>query len=588
MLRKTSLIMLMSLACFLWTAAITDVAYAVANSQYSLSGAEYQLYTDSACTTKAKAADGSNAILITDENGDSNVLEMTPGTYYAREIKPGRGYRLDTAEDGSAKVYTLEVTDSNTEDDPASFTSGEPPAYGVPELMVFKADLSRSYEYTKLIGAKFTVRYYDVATKEEIAGAEPKDEWVFEAVKKPAPASEPAGAFMAGFDWQHDDPVSSSREGEKIFYEAVESGVTKRVLPLGWFTIEETEAPAGFKLTDRKYYGHVYQPEEGGNAVTEIEGAAKDSRLHADTLTFEDEPNPEISTNASIQNDNREVKDVIKYKGLIKGEKYIFRGWLVDTATGEKVPGSDGAVTITAESGTGEVEMILKTDKYDEMQGNSMTAFEELYAIRKVNGGETESLSAEHKDLNDKNQTVEIYQDLKVKKNVTGNLGDLSKVFEYSAAFTGLKPGEAYTVEGPDSKVFIADPSGKATIPLALMDDQSVTVKKLPKGASYQITEKASDHVAEFKTFSEDMAEKGARIVKTEGSNDRNAAEDLATALETVDLFDGTVVVVWENNRDLATVTAVQSYLGIWACALAMALAGTAALLIKHTKYKED
>ena len=222
------------------------------------------------------------------------------------------------------------------------------------------------------------------------------------------------------------------------------------------------------------------------------------------------------------------------------------------------------------------------------MPGHSMTAFEELYIVKEEGGENTEVHLADHKDINDKSQTVEIYQDLKVQKNVTGNLGDLTKEFEYTAEFTGLVPGQPYTVEGYDGKVFIADPSGKAEIPLKLMDDKSVTIKQLPKGARYRITEKASDHVAGFRLFSEDMADKGAKIIQASGSNDEDAAKELATALETVDLMDGTVVVAWENNRDLATLTAVPSYLGIWACAAALLLAGLVMLLIKRKNYREE
>lgn len=589
MLRKTSLILVMSLVCFLWTATAYDAVYAVSNSQYSLSGAQYQLYTDSACTTKAKTAGGSNALLTTDENGDSAVLQMAPGTYYAKEIKPSKGYKLDTDENGDARVYTIQVTASDTESDPATFTSSEPPVYGEPDFMVFKTDTEDAFDYTNLLGARFTVRYYDVATKAEIAGAEPKDQWTFETVKKDAPESKPEGTFMAGFDWQHDDPIEYSHEGERPFYEVSENETTKRVLPLGWFTIEETAAPPGFWLSDKVVYGHVYQPEGGGDVITEIEGSSEDGRLHLETLTFTDEPYPSISTSASLQSGNHEVRDVITYENLVPNASYVLRGWLVDTVSGEKVPGSDSSVTLDAGTETsGQVEMVLSTEGYDEMDGYSMTAFEELYFIKNPEGESTETLVAEHKDINDSSQTVEIYQDLKIEKNVTGNLGDLSKVFEYTAELTGLVPGQAYTVEGYDEKVFNADPEGNATIPLKLMDNRSVTIRRLPKGAGYRVTEAASDHVAEFRAFSEDMADKGAKIVTASDSNGENVAKELSTALERVDLFDGTVVIVWENNRDLATITAVQSYLGIWACALAIVIAGTITLLIKHTKYKED
>ena len=583
--RNYTLILFISLACLTASGIICGkVCAATPNSLYSLSGAKYQLYTDSACTKKAKAADGSNAILTTDENGDSNVLEIAPGTYYAREIRPSKGYRLDTDENGNVRVYTVKVTASDTEFDPATFTSSEPPAYGVPDFMVLKTDPAGAFEYTKLLDAKFTVKYYDVASREEIAGAEPKDQWTFKTVKKEVKE----GSYMAGIDWQQDEPLEYSHEGEGAFYEVRESGKTKRVLPLGWFTVEEIEAPPGFRLSERICYGHIYQ-NENGVTITEIEGISEDSELQKDTLVFVNQPYPDISTTASLQQGNHEVKDIITYENLMTDESYVFRGWLVDTVTGEKVPGSEGKVNLeTGKSTSGQVEMILDTAGYDEMEGHSMTAFEELYMIRKEDGTEKEYPVAEHKDISDSNQTVEIYQDLKIKKNVTGNLGDLSKVFEYTAVFTGLSPGRAYMVEGFDEKVFNADPSGNAEIPLKLMDNKSVAIRNLPKGAKYKITEASSDHVAEYKAFSEDMAEKGAKIVKASGSNGEDVAKELSTALETVDLYDGTVVIVWENNRDLATLTAVQSNLEIWALATALVLAGMTALLIRHTKYRQE
>lgn len=54
------------------------------NSSIGVSGAEYTVYTDSACTNVAKTSDGSNAVIKTTQTG-SNVLEMNPGTYYVKE-----------------------------------------------------------------------------------------------------------------------------------------------------------------------------------------------------------------------------------------------------------------------------------------------------------------------------------------------------------------------------------------------------------------------------------------------------------------------------------------------------------------------
>lgn len=333
----------------------------------------------------------------------------------------------------------------------------------------------------------------------------------------------------------------------------------------------------------------------GDGNVVASETLYRISKVHSETVPLELQKHhdlndagqtviyPLISTTASIQKDNREVKDIIEYKNLLPDMKYVFKGWLVDTVTGEKVPESDGRTEMKTGSETsGKAEMILKTDKYDSMSGHSMTAFEELYMIENVNGTEKEILIAEHKDQKDGKQTVEIFQDLKIKKNVTGNLGDLTKVFEYTVEFTGLVPGSPYTIEGDDEKTFMADASGKASAALKLRDDQSAVIKKLPKGATYIVTEAASDHIAEYRVFSENMEGKGAKVTVKEASNGAEAAKMLSTAKETVDLFDGTIVVLWENNRDLATLTGLPTYTGIWAAGLAIALAGAIVLIARR------
>lgn len=581
MLRKLSLIRNLNLLLCIGVIAASGAAYAAStesNSQYSLSGTQYQLYTDAACTEAAVDAEGSNAVLTAEADGSSNLLKMDPGTYYAKEVAAGKGYKSGTT------VYTVEIGASNTQEDPVVINTQEKPAFSIPEFTVFQKDATGSSDYTGLTGTAFTVKYYDVADKEGIEKAAPKDQWTFETIKKDAPNEEAEGLYLAGFNWQRDDPVSLSRTDKDLFY-TDDNG--KRVLPLGWFTVEEAAAPEGFRNTDKVFYGHIYLDDDG-NTVTDYEGAKADSHLNTIAIMFENEPDPHITTTASIQNNNSEILNMIEYKDLIPNQKYVLRSWLADTDTGKKVPGSDESVTLSTEdSSSGQAGMVLKTEAYDEMQGNSMTAFEELYIVRKDEDKSEEVQVKENRGKGDANQALEIFQDLKVQNNVSGNLGDLSKAFNYTAEFTGLVPGMSYTVEGYDSKVFNADQSGNATIPLRLMSGRSVTIKQLPKGAKYRFTEEPSDHVAEFRVFSEDMADKGANILKDYGSND-DAAKGLSTEFETVDLFDGTVVVRWENNRDLATITAVQSYTGIWACAMILALACLMMLIKKHTKHREE
>ena len=579
MRKKLSLILTLSLLFCMGASSASDAAYAAAgNSRYSLSGAQYQLYTDEACTDAAVDVNGSNAVLTTDADGNANTLRLETGTYYAREVAAGKGYSMNT------NVYSVPVTEANSMEEPALFTSLEIPAYGRPEFAVFLKDATGSSDYTGLTGAAFTVKYYDVEDKSEMTGTEPKDQWTFRTVKKDAPDEASEGACRAGFDWQSDDPVSSSRPDSDLFYE--DSNGT-RVLPLGWFTIEETAAPEGFRHTDRICCGHVYM-DGSGNAVTELEGSEAGNSLKANAVIFEDEPDPHMEAAASIQKNNSEIVDVVRYASLIPDQEYVLKGWLVDTETGEKVPDSDGSAMLsTKDSSSGQVSMVLKTGAYDKMQGSSMTALEELYIVRKAEEKGREIQVEGSRDKDERDRALEICQDLKVQNTVTGNLGDLTKTFSYTAEFTGLEPGKSYTVEGYDSKVFNADQSGNANIPFKLMAGKSITILQLPKGAKYRITQEPSDHVAGFRLFSEDMADKGANIIRDHGSSE-DASKALSTDFETVDLFDGTVVVLWENNRDLATITAVQSYISIWAFAMTLVIAGLIMLIKKHTGYIDE
>ena len=870
-------------------------------SGYSLAGAEYQVFADQACTQPAKDGNGGNVILTTAANGETNAVQLQTREYWIKEIKASKGYRLDPT------TYHITVTSDNGENDPAKFTSKEPPVFGEPDFMVFKTDLSSKAAWDKVGKAAFTIKYYDVADKADISKAAPVRSWTFETSSKPAPENAPAGTKWSGFDWQADKPVSGERW----------TAGNKYVIPVGWFVIEETTPPDGFKLTKEKCYGHVYQ-DANGNAKTDLEGANADGRLKKQTFTFKDEhyktvvrkinaagaglagaklqilsgqtvikewtsgaeaetfddiapgaytlreisapygyelagdqsfsvaadkdtavsmkntpvtvkttavsaatnkhtgtrkkdekitdtvhvtglvkdrkykltgrlmnrrtgsavkgaasdkdftataesmdvtmdftfdstalaegdsvvvyetlyrtsavhnetvpvelqkhcdindtaqtviypgisttaadkassthhllasagavirdtvtykglvpgetyalegelydkttgrltgikaaaslkpetsegtasieftfdasglkghtlvvyetlklgtaavaehkdPDdgpqtiyvPRIGTKAAISGDNSVLTDTVEYENLLPDHKYVFRGWLVDTASGTKVPGSDGSIALDSGKKTsGSVEMKMDTSKFAEMTGSSITAFEELYVIVKENGTDKEVKVAEHKDRSgnaDTNpQTVGIFHDLKVRKNVTGNLGDLTKVFEYTAEFTGLVPGQAYKIEGDDEKTFMADQSGKASAAIRLKDGQTAVIRKLPKGATYKVTEAASDHIAEYRMFSEDMADKGAKIIKAEDSNGADAGKMLATAVETVDLFDGTVVILWENNRDLATLTGVITYTGLWAAAFAAVLAGLALLVIKRRRYASD
>jgi LPXTG-motif cell wall-anchored protein len=145
---------------------------------------------------------------------------------------------------------------------------------------------------------------------------------------------------------------------------------------------------------------------------------------------------PEIRTDAKLK--NKVVEDKITYKNLIPG-KYIARGWLVDKKTGKKLTKSDGeqAFTLNEFTAKGYIKVNLPVTGYSKLSGYSLVAFEELYFVTTdENGKEVEILVAEHKDKNDKAQTVKI---------PNAKTGDNSKLYLFGGMFAVLVvAGTAY------------------------------------------------------------------------------------------------------------------------------------------------
>lgn len=602
--------------------------------EFDLTGAKYQLWTDAACTVKATDINWNDAVLTTKADGTTNELTMEVGDYYLTEIqKPAKGYGLDTDKvTGEAAIHKETIKENKTTvavyAEPVEISkvrvkkvdaSGK--ALANARLQIYEGDAAAGPEWTSsgsdhevtglTSGKTYTLRElaapagYDIA--DDVSFRVGTAETTVVTMK-----NIPVTVTTTAVSKATNKHIGQKKAGEVIMDTVHMTGLvrgrkyrldaqlmnkdTGNAIRGASASKEFTASASDMDMVMEISTDPGKLPEGAGVVV--FETLYRTSKIHSESVPVELKRHhdlndteqtvtyPSIFTEASMQNHNNEVKDVIHYKNLLPNMKYVFKGWLVDTATGTKVPDSDSRKEMDIGSDTsGKTEMILKTGKYDSMNGHSMTAFEELYIVDNVSGSEKEILIAEHKDKNDSKQTVGVFQDLKIKKIVTGNLGDITKKFEFTAEFNGLVPGEAYSMEGDDEKTFMADSSGRASVPLLLKGGQEAMVRDLPKGATYKVTEAASDHIAGYKMYSEDMAEKGAKIVKAEDSNGSEEAKSLATATETVDLFDGTVVILFENNRDLAAIT---GYAGIdyrvYAAVLAVLTAGTAFIVISGKK----
>ena len=128
----------------------------------------------------------------------------------------------------------------------------------------------------------------------------------------------------------------------------------------------------------------------------------KEIAVHAD---IEDEAQtivvPKVGTTATRQ--GNKIIDTIKYENLIPEKTYIVTGTLMDKDTGKALKLDGKVITVTKEftpkEASGTVEMTFDIDSV-KLAGKTAVVFEEVTLDGKT--------VAEHKDINDKGQTVVI------------------------------------------------------------------------------------------------------------------------------------------------------------------------------------
>ncbi|MGV0329445.1 VaFE repeat-containing surface-anchored protein, partial [Corynebacterium guaraldiae] len=128
---------------------------------------------------------------------------------------------------------------------------------------------------------------------------------------------------------------------------------------------------------------------------------------------------PKISTNADFANGATEVvagaqvNDRVTYENLVPGKEYTLFAELISKEDGKTVLGK-GEKTFTPESANGEVVVEIIVDESVKEPVEAAVAFEELTSVEVNDKGEetpgtdpeNPNHIAEHKDINDKNQTV--------------------------------------------------------------------------------------------------------------------------------------------------------------------------------------
>lgn len=207
------------------------------NSCYSLDGAEISIYSDADCTDLLDT-------LTTGEDGYTDYYSTTfregdSVTLYFKETKAPKGFLIND----EVRSITLDSEDSYTE------TISDMPGNDPITLLLKKqtADGHGSGD-TRLEGAEYTVKYYDILSDIDpaIAGNEAKYTWIFRT-------NERGYIFFDNYLVTGSDGLVKDISG-------------MYTLPLGTITLQETKAPEGYLLNDTVYVAQTVL-DSGNNTV---------------------------------------------------------------------------------------------------------------------------------------------------------------------------------------------------------------------------------------------------------------------------------------------------------------------------------
>ncbi|PBI20775.1 collagen-binding protein [Clostridioides difficile] len=198
-------------------AGITD-----GNANYFLAGATYGVFADKECQKQL-------ATLTTDENGNTDVIEVTAGIVYIKELSAPTGYKVDKT------VYSLNVEAGKT----ATLKVSDTPKVTDTLIELFKIDMETQKENPQgtasLAGAEFRWNYYDGFYTKDNLPSKPTRTWTTRTVEE----KDKQGNVHY---------ITKLADAYKVSGDAFYMQNGKAVLPLGTLTVEEVKSPTGYLL----------------------------------------------------------------------------------------------------------------------------------------------------------------------------------------------------------------------------------------------------------------------------------------------------------------------------------------------------
>ena len=208
------------------------------NAMYSIVGATFGIFLDQNCSNQI-------GTLTTNENGETNEVEVTAGNVYIKELSAPKGYKLDTT------VRSLKVEAGKT----AVLNVSDVPKVTETLVDLFKIDMETGKATAQgdaaLSGAEFTWHYYDGFYTKDNLPEKATRTWVTKTVAE----KDSNGNIHY---------VTKLADAYKVSGDAFYTQNEKSVLPLGTLTVEETKAPDGY-LLDGAYM-------QAGDSTEQIKG----------------------------------------------------------------------------------------------------------------------------------------------------------------------------------------------------------------------------------------------------------------------------------------------------------------------------
>ena len=192
------------------------------NGNYSVAGAIYGVFSDKDCTKQL-------ATLTTDENGNTDVVEVKAGTVYIKELSAPAGYKVDKT------VYSLKIEAGKT----ATLNVSDTPKVTDTLIELFKIDMETQKDNPQgnasLAGAEFTWKYYAGFYNKDNLPAEATRTWVTKTIAE----TDSDGTTHY---------ITKLADAYKVSGDSFYMQDGKAVFPLGTLTVEETKAPNGYLL----------------------------------------------------------------------------------------------------------------------------------------------------------------------------------------------------------------------------------------------------------------------------------------------------------------------------------------------------